>query len=231
MWFTSSKTGGEVTMEIIKHLHAGEPKANTIGQMGKWAPYYDSFLRLVTIGRERTLREMTVTLAQIKPGDKVLEVGCGTGTLSMAAKARVGPSGEVYGIDAAPEMIEVARKKVSQANVDVVFRVGQIENISFPNNQFDVVLCSFMIFVITDDMRRKGFLEIRRVLKPNGQLLVLDFSPPANILLRHLVTLLFGRRHSLQRIFPMMEEAGFTEIEIRETNYKVLSFVRGKSNK
>lgn len=218
-------------MEIIKHLHAGEPQANTIGQMGKWAPYYDSLLRLVTIGRERTLREMTITLAQIKPGDKVLEVGCGTGTLNMAAKAQVGSSGEVYGIDAAPEMIEVARKKVSQANVDVDFRVEQVENITFPDNQFDVVLCSFMIFVITDDMRRKGFQEIRRVLKTNGQILILDFSPPDNIPLRHLVTSIFGRRHSLQRILPMMEEAGFTEIEIRETNYKVLSFVRGKANK
>jgi ubiquinone/menaquinone biosynthesis C-methylase UbiE len=219
----------------MKHLHAGEPIENTngpiTGPMGKWAPYYDSFLRLVTIGRERTLREMTLTLAQIKPGDKVLEVGCGTGTLSMAAKARVGPSGEVYGIDAAPEMIEVARKKVSQANGDVVFRVGQIENLSFPNNQFDVVLCSFMIFVITDDMRRKGFLEILRVLKPDGQLLVLDISPPTNILLRYLVTLLFSRRHSLMRIFPIMEEAGFKEINIRETNYKVLSYIRGISKK
>jgi len=216
-----------VTTKIIAHLHANEPNADATGPWGKWAPHYDTLLRLVTLGRERTLREMTVALAQIKPGDKVLEVGCGTGTLSMAAKTRVGPLGEVYGIDAAPEMIEVARKKASQANMDVVFREGQIENISFPDNQFDVVLCSFMVFVITNDIRRKGFQEIHRTLKPNGQLLVLDFSPPANILLSHLVTLIFGRQHTLQRILPIMEEAGFKDIEIRETNLAVLSFLRG----
>lgn len=65
-------------------------------QMEKMVPSYDSYMRKVTLGRERTFRETTVNLAQIGPGDCVLEVGCGTGTLTLAAKRQAGSSGKVF---------------------------------------------------------------------------------------------------------------------------------------
>ena len=74
--------------------------------MEKMVPSDDSYMRKMTLGRERTLRETTVSLAQVKPGDCVLEVGCGTGTLTLAAKRQAGPSGKVFGIDIIPGMIE-----------------------------------------------------------------------------------------------------------------------------
>ena len=158
-----------------------QPKTNARnsevgGQMGAWAPYYDGMMRLITLGRERTLRKVTVELAQVQPGDKVLEVGCGTGTLTLAAHARAGQSGVVHGIDAAPEMIAVARRKAARAGVPVNFQVGQMACIPFQDDEFDVVLCSFMIFHMPDDERRKGLVEIRRVLKPSGWLWVVDMA-------------------------------------------------------
>jgi ubiquinone/menaquinone biosynthesis C-methylase UbiE len=91
--------------------------------MAKMVPSYDSYMRKVTLGRERTLREMTVRLAQIKPGDCVLEVGCGTGTLTLAAKRQAGPSGKAFGIDIIPGMIEASRRKAAQANEDIAFQL------------------------------------------------------------------------------------------------------------
>jgi ubiquinone/menaquinone biosynthesis C-methylase UbiE len=203
------------------------------GQMGAWAPYYDGMMRLITLGRERTLRKMTVELAQVQPGDKVLEVGCGTGTLTLAAQARAGQSGVVHGIDAAPEMIAVARRKAARAGAPVNFQVGQIACIPFQDDEFDVVLCSFMIFHMPDDVRRKGLVEICRVLKPGGRLLVVDLARPTNFAQRSQVAILFGHmlRHDLEELVPEMAEAGFAEIETGPTTYPMVSFVRGRAGK
>jgi len=121
---------------------------------------------------------MTVNLAQVKPGDCVLEVGCGTGTLTLAAKRQAGPSGKVFGIDIIPGMIELCQRKAAQANLDVTFQLGSIDDIPFSANQFDVVMCSFMIFHMSEMVRRKGIIEIYRVLRPQGRLLVLDLALP-----------------------------------------------------
>src|SRR5512136_995024 len=106
-------------------------------QMEQMVSSYDSYMRTMTLGRERALREMTVNLAQVKPGDCVLEVGCGTGTLTLAAKRQTGPSGKVFGIDIIPGMIELCQRKAAQANAEVAFQLGSIDDIPFPPNQFD----------------------------------------------------------------------------------------------
>ena len=87
----------------------------------------DAITGLLTLGRERAVREMTVELAQVKPGERMLDVGRGIGTLTLAAKRRAGPTGEVPGVDAAPEMIDAARRKAAQAGLGVGFQVGLIE--------------------------------------------------------------------------------------------------------
>jgi ubiquinone/menaquinone biosynthesis C-methylase UbiE len=147
-------------------------------QMEKMVPSYDSYMKKVTFGREHVLREETVNLAQVKAGDCVLEIGCGTGTLTLAAKRKVGASGKAFGIDLIPGMIEASQRKAAQANEDITFQSGSIDDIPFPANQFDVVMCSFMIFHMSETVRRKGIAEIYRVLKPQGRLLVLDMAYP-----------------------------------------------------
>lgn len=202
--------------------------------MEKMVNSYDKYMNKITLGREDALRTMTVTLAQVKPGDCVLEIGCATGTLSLAAKRQAGLTGSVFGIDIIPGMIEVSRNKAAQAKLDVTFQLGNIEDIPFPNEYFDVVMCSFMIFHMSEKVRNKGIKEIYRVLKPQGKLLVLDLALPTQPASRRILKLLLGfmLKHDLKELQPIMESSGFSQIEIAQAKFRVLglpllSFLRG----
>ena len=203
-------------------------------QMEKMVNSYDLYMKRITLGREDALRTMTVNLAQVKPGDCVLEVGCATGTLSLAAKRQAGPTGSVFGIDIIPGMIEVSKKKAAQAKLDVTFQLGSIEDIPFPDENFDVVICSFMIFHMSEKVRNKGIKEIYRVLKPQGRLLVLDLALPPNTVSRRILKLFLGfmLKHDLKELQPILESVGFSQIEISQAKFRVLglpllSFVLG----
>ena len=207
-------------------------------QMEKMVPSYDSYMKKMTLGRERVLRDETVNLAQVKAGDCILEIGCGTGTLTLAAKRKAGPSGKAFGIDTIPGMIEASQRKAAEANEDITFQPGSIDNIPFSANQFDVVMCSFMIFHMPETVRRKGIAEIYRVLKPQGRLLVLDMALPSHPLPRAIAKMLFGGmlEHELQELRPLMESSGFSNIEIAPAKFRVLglsilSYVRGSARK
>jgi ubiquinone/menaquinone biosynthesis C-methylase UbiE len=137
---------------------------------------YDLLVWVLTLGRERAFREKVVGLARLEGGESVLDVGCGTGTLTIAAKRMVGSGGRVCGIDASPEMIGRARDKNAKAGVEVDFRNAVVEALPFGDGEFDVVLASMMLHHLPEDVRRKCVCEIRRVLKPDGRLLAVDLG-------------------------------------------------------
>ncbi len=208
------------------------------GQMERVAPTYDTLMKRMTLGREQELREKTVSLAGVKPGDCLLEVGCGTGTLSLAAKHRAGPTGNVYGIDIIPLMIELSQQKAARAGADIHFQLGSISEIPFPADHFDVVMCSFMIFHMSESTREKGISEIHRVLRPQGRLLVLDGATPTKPLLRTIVKLMSRGElpPDLRQLRPLMEACGFSNVEVAPVDFRVLgfaplAFVRGVAGK
>ena len=143
------------------------------------ARYYDLLAWLLTFGRERAFRERLVELARLEPGDAVLDVGCGTGTLAIAAKRRVGAAGTVHGIDASPEMIDRAKRKAMKTGVDVIFHTASVEALPFPDAQFDAVVSTLMLHHLPRPIRQQCAREIRRVLKPGGRVLAVDFTVPA----------------------------------------------------
>ena len=106
---------------LLKHLHGGDQHSHadsapqTTGSVIHWASRYDWVVQIMALGQAGRLRRKTVEFAQITPGERVLDVGCGTGDLTLLAKERAGSAGQVCGLDAAPEMIEVARRKAARA--------------------------------------------------------------------------------------------------------------------
>ncbi|HXJ44911.1 MAG TPA: methyltransferase domain-containing protein [Bryobacteraceae bacterium] len=162
-------------------INAGEQSAlpSTSGIIIHRAFLYDLFLRVVSLGRERAYRQKALDLASLKTGDSVLDIGCGTGTLAIAARQRVGPSGRVYGVDASPEMLARAGKKASKAGAEVVFKNAVVEALPFPDSQFDAVLSTVMLHHLGRKARQQCAHEVRRVLKPGGRVLAVDFARPA----------------------------------------------------
>ncbi len=190
------------------------------------------FRVLMGMGVNRPNSRMVIELAKIKPGDKVLDVGCGTGSLTLTAKTSAGPGGAVYGLDASPEMIETARKKAKQAGADVTFDLALVEKLPYPDATFDVVVSRLVIHHLPDDLKRKAFAEIFRVLKPGGHFLVADFKRPDKPGLSHLaLAALVGHRMMQSEVGilpPLFSAAGFVDVSSGPTRSAFLAFVSGK---
>jgi len=137
---------------------------------------YDLLLWCLSRGKEGEMREKALHLARLSSGENVLDIGCGTGTLAIAAKRQVGQKGHVCGIDASAEMIARAGKKARQAAVEIDFRNALVESMPFPDRHFEVVLSSMMLHHLPGQLRRQCAAEVRRVLKPGGRLLAIDFG-------------------------------------------------------
>lgn len=155
------------------------PTPRTTGLVLHWAVPYDLLLWLVMRGKEKSFRERLVQLARLGSGERVLDIGCGTGTLAIAAKQHIGTAGTVCGVDASPEMIARARKKAARAGVEVEFREGIVEALPFPDARFDIVLSTVMLHHLGPELRRQCAGEVRRVLKPGGRWFVVDFEGSA----------------------------------------------------
>ena len=215
------------------HSHTHESPARTEGRLVRWASYYDGLVNLVTLGQIRRLRTMTVNQALLKPGERVLDVGCGTGGVTLPAKVRVGKNGTAVGIDPDPEMIAVARRKAQRENLEIDFRVGVIESLPFPNESFDVVTSSLMMHHLTDQLRVNGLAEILRVLQPGGQILIADMMRPSGSSFRKFITShLLHHGHvvqfGLQDLPSLLKEVGFESVELLEPRFLTIGFVRAK---
>ncbi|HJX61664.1 MAG TPA: methyltransferase domain-containing protein [Dehalococcoidia bacterium] len=203
------------------------PPVETKGKVIRWARFYDLATWLMSFGREPGIRRMTIELAGIKKGERVLDVGCGTGTLTIAARRQAGPTGEVHGIDPSAEMIAVASEKAAKAGVDAQFQTAVMEKLPFPDGHFDLVLSSLMLHHLPADVKRAGFAEVNRVLKPGGRFLAVDLAESGGFF-EHVIQLLGLHRMEgkLWEAPDMLREAGFEGVESGRTKYKPLWVLR-----
>jgi len=116
---------------------------------------------------------------EFKEGYKVLDIGCSKGTLLIELRHRIGDKCELIGIDRSAKRIEKAKKLAK--DLDIKFEEGIIENIQYDDNYFDVVLSTFLFHRLNIESKNKGVKELKRVLKSNKKILIIDVGKPTNI--------------------------------------------------
>lgn len=183
----------------------------------RWlTPLYDPVVRWTT--RERAFKAALLEQAELRPGDRVLDLACGTATLTIAAKQKCAAA-QIVGVDGDPAILEQARAKAREAGVTLDFEQALAQSTPFPESSFDVVLSSLFFHHLTRDGKLAAMREVLRVLKPGGALQVADWGRAGNPLMRALfffVQLLDGFAATgdnvAGRLPDLMRQAGFADV-------------------
>jgi ubiquinone/menaquinone biosynthesis C-methylase UbiE len=196
--------------------------------------FYDPLIALTL--REKALKGRLVEQAGIRPGHHVLDVGCGTGTLAILIKRRH-PDARVVGLDGDPKVLAIARRKIAAAGVEVELREGLANaEPTFAPASFDRIVTSLVLHHLTPAQKREAVAAMRRWLRPQGELHVLDFGPPQNAVMAGIsraVGWLDGedrlRENREGKLLAIAREAGFAraeELDRAFTPFGSVSFLR-----
>lgn len=184
-------------------------------------PYYDAVVRATT--RERTVKRALVTQARLQPGQQVLDLACGTGTLAIWI-AQDYPQVAVTGVDGDSAVLAIASKKSAAAGVAIRFDQALSDRLPYPPARFDKVVSSLFFHHLSWESKQRTARELLRVLKPGAELYIADWGRPTNFLMRGMfvfIQLLDGFRNTRDnvsgRLIELFEQAGFVEVAQRQT--------------
>jgi demethylmenaquinone methyltransferase / 2-methoxy-6-polyprenyl-1,4-benzoquinol methylase len=215
------------------------------------APRYDFLNRLLSAGYDRRWRKLAVNEFDSVTNKTFLDVATGTADIIMEIASRQPSSNKIIGIDFSQSMLELGNKKVS--GLDIYLIPGSAENIPLKNKTFDGVITAFGVRNFSD--AKQGILEMYRVLKPKGKIVVLEFSFPQNGLLQWFYRFYFenilpltgriisGHKSAYSYLpasvanFPqgndfkkMLEESGFEDVSLKELTLGIVTLYTGKKN-
>ncbi len=204
----------------------------------KWlTPLYDPLIAFTI--RESTFKRHLVQQAAILDGHKVLDVGCGTATLTLLIK-QTHTTANVVGIDADPDILDRARGKAKRSGLPILLDHGMSYQLPYADGTFDRVLSSLVFHHLTRERKVETLKEIHRVLRPEGELHIADWGKSSNRAMRAaflLVQVLDGfetTTDNVNGLLPvLMEEAGFVGVEETKrfaTVFGTLSLYRGRKN-
>ena len=194
---------------IPRSAHAAGTRGHTLG-----APHlYDAFVSLFFLGRRRATFTTLTRAAGVTSGQRVLDVGCGTGYFARLLAETVGSDGLVVGVDASREMITYASRKAAGIT-NCHFEVGAAESLSLPADRFDVVVSSLFMHHLPADLQSVALGEMWRILRPGGTLLIAEAHVPEALGWR-MIARVHGYDH-MARAVPELErmvaEADFEQV-------------------
>ena len=175
-------------------------------------PFFDPFTKLLGVG---TSHRKLIRQAAIRPGHRVLEIGCGTGNMAILAKT-LNPAAQVAGIDPDPKALSRARRKAQRHRAPIQFDPGFSENLPYSDASFDRVLSAFMLHHVKPDAKPLTLREAFRVLEPGGSLHLADFEEgerPSGGFHGLVASRLHSRHGSSPHhvVIDLMSEAGFAD--------------------
>lgn len=173
------------------------------------ATQYDVMNRLMSLGLLGRWHEVFLEETDLGPGQRALDVCCGTGDLSIAMARRVGPGGSVVGIDFSPPMLSIARKKLASLGLSgrVTLIEGNAMKMPFPDDDFDCASIGFALRNVNDV--GTVLREMKRVVRPGGSVVALELSVPDCPLIRSFVyPYMFGAIPLVDRLITPKEARG-----------------------
>jgi len=182
-------------------------------------PLFDGFAEVLGLGV--AFKKKVIERAQLQHGERLLDVGCGTATLLMAAKAH-DPSIEAIGIDSDERVLALARKKITASKLTVEVMQARAEQLPFPADSFDIVTSTLIFHHLPTEVKKLAMQEIYRVLKPGGRFVLADFGQPQSVLLKTLFALgtllpsrevMYARDNQEGKLPLFLAEAGFAVTE------------------
>ena len=181
-------------------------------------PYYDAVVGTTT--RERSFKHALIKQAGFEPGQQVLDLASGTGTLAIWIKQH---QPQVH-VDGDPAILSLATRKAQKAKVSVQFERALSYNLPYPAAHFDRVVSSLFFHHLSWENKQRTAQELFRVLKPGAELHVADWGHASNILMRGLfvfVQLLDGFKNTQDnvsgKLVTLFEQAGFVDVTQRQT--------------
>jgi len=211
---------GEQTLNKIKPKqleHKPQTKSATYipaFSLSFLTPFYDFMMKLGA--RESTFKPKLVEKARIKKGYRVLDLGCGTGTLTVLLK-KAQLEAEVIGLDGDPKVLEIAKSKVAKAGLNILLDYGMAFELPYFDNSFDRVVSSMVFHHLTIENKARTLKEAFRVLKPSGEIHLADFGKPQNGLM-HLSSLIVRHLEETADLIKgslpdILQDAGFENVE------------------
>jgi demethylmenaquinone methyltransferase/2-methoxy-6-polyprenyl-1,4-benzoquinol methylase len=156
--------------------HALRAESQVRSMFDRIAGRYDLMNTLMSAGLHHRWRARAADLAFLGPGDRALDVCCGTGDLALELKRRVGVEGQVIGVDFSEPMLERAREKSRRLEIDVAYRNGNALELPFSEASFDAAGVGFGVRNLVD--LRGGVAEMARVVRPGGRVVLLEITAP-----------------------------------------------------
>jgi ubiquinone/menaquinone biosynthesis C-methylase UbiE len=177
-------------------------------------PLYDFVLSRLM--HEEGFKRSLIDQARIQPGMQVLDLGCGTGTLTVMIK-KAHPDAVVTGLDGDPEVLHIAERKAKEHGADTQFDRGLADDLPYPAGRFQRVLSSLVIHHLDHEQKLAAFKEVYRVLEPGGDFHLLDFGMPFSLYGRAISHLMIHFEETADnlhgRLPAMLLSAGFSNIQ------------------